>query len=76
MTAAVSARAMTCAPVRVAMSMMASGASSEARARQSPSTMRPSASVLSTSTVLPPRIVTTSLGRCAVALGMFSARPR
>ena len=37
-------------------------------------TRRPSASVLSTSTVLPPRIVMTSDGRCAVPDGMFSAR--
>ena len=34
---------------------------------------RPSASVLSTSTVMPPYWVSTSPGRCAVADGMFSA---
>ena len=37
-------------------------------------TRRPSASVLSTSTVLPPQMVSTSDGRCAVPDGMFSAR--
>ena len=37
-------------------------------------TRRPSASVFSTSTVVPPRMVSTSDGRWAVPDGMFSAR--
>ncbi len=58
------------------MSMMASGLASAANAMPSPRTRRPSASVLSTSTVSPPRWVMTSPGRVAVPLGMFSARHR
>ena len=66
--------AMICAPVRVATSSTQSGSSSMARARASAMTRRPSASVLVTSTVVPSRIVTISLGRWASAVGMFSAR--
>ena len=55
--------AIICAPVSVAMSMIASGWLSLARAMPSAMTIRPSASVLRTSTVVPPYIVTTSLGR-------------
>ncbi len=65
--------ATTIAPVRVATSTIASGFSSEARVIASASTSRPSASVLSTSTVLPLYIVSTSPGRVAVPDGMFSA---
>jgi hypothetical protein len=62
------------APVNVARSTTASGRSSwSAYASASASTSRPSASVLSTSTVRPPYIRSTSPGRYAVALGMFSA---
>ena len=68
--------AITCAPVSVAMSTIASGCFSPARTIPSAMTIRPSASVLMISTVLPPRIVTTSPGRCASELGMFSARQR
>jgi hypothetical protein len=46
--------ATSCAPVSVAMSMTRSGLSSLARASASARISRPSASVLSTSTVLPP----------------------
>ena len=53
--------------------MRTSGCSSLARASASPSTSRPSASVLSTSTRLPPYMVSTSVGRLARADGMFSA---
>src|SRR5665648_1025431 len=56
------------------MSTTASGFSSTAAARPSARTKRPSASVLSTSTVFPPRWVITSDGRCALPDGMFSAR--
>src|SRR5665648_683157 len=55
------------------MSTTASGFSSTAAARPSARTRRPSASVLSTSTVFPPRWVITSDGRCALPDGMFSA---
>ncbi len=48
-------RATIWAPVRVAMSTMASGLDSLARHRPSPSTMRPSASVSLISTVVPSR---------------------
>src|SRR5215211_2379194 len=60
------------APVNVATSTTASGLSSAARASASARMRRPSASVLSTSTVLPFRILRTSPGRMAVPLGMFS----
>ncbi|CAB4590450.1 unannotated protein [freshwater metagenome] len=66
-------RATRAEPVSVATSMMQSGFSSLAATRPSASTTRPSASVLVTSTVLPPRMVITSLGRIAVPDGMFSA---
>src|SRR5262245_1848547 len=66
----------TCAPVSVATSTSTSGESDADRARASASTRRPSASVLSTSTVVPPYMVSTSDGRCAVPLGMFSASGR
>ena len=55
------------------MSSTTSGFSSTAATSASAITSRPSASVLSTSTVVPPRIVSTSEGRCAVPEGMFSA---
>ncbi len=60
------------APVSVARSMIASGLSSDASESASARISRPSASVLSTSTVLPLRIVSTSPGRIALPLGMFS----
>ena len=60
------------APVSVATSTTASGLSSAARASASARMSRPSASVFSTSTVLPFRILSTSPGRIAVPLGMFS----
>ena len=47
--------------------------SSQARTIASARINRPSASVLSTSTVMPPYWVSTSPGRCAVDDGMFSA---
>ena len=74
MTPAVrSPRAISCAPVRVATSMMASGNSWLAATMPSAMTRRPSASVLRTSTVLPPNMVRTSAGRWAAPEGMFSA---
>ena len=66
-------RATTHAPVKVATSTIRSGLSSDARTSASPSTSRPSASVFSTSTVLPPYMVSTSDGREAEPDGMFSA---
>src|ERR1022692_4320410 len=66
-------RATSWAPVRVATSTSRSGESAADLASASASTRRPSASVFSTSTVVPPKIVMTSDGRCAVPLGMFSA---
>ena len=53
--------------------MRMSGESAADAASTSASTRRPSASVLVTSTVVPPNMVSTSEGRCAVPLGMFSA---
>ncbi len=64
---------MSWAPVSVATSMMTSGLSSPARTMASAMISRPSASVFITSTVLPPRMVSTSEGRIACPLGMFSA---
>ena len=63
-----------CAPVSVATSIIASGFSALAATRPSAMTRRPSASVLSTSTVLPPNMVMTSPGRVEPPPGMFSAR--
>ena len=60
-------------PVRVAMSMTTSGSSSTASDSASPSSIRPSASVLAISTVDPLCIVMTSPGRVEVAETMFSA---
>ena len=60
-------------PVSVATSRITSGFCSVARTSASASTRRPSASVLSTSTVLPPYIVSTSPGRVAEPETMFSA---
>ena len=54
------------------MSTIASGFSSLARLSASARMSRPSASVLSTSTVLPLRMRSTSPGRIALPLGMFS----
>ena len=54
------------------MSMIASGCSSTARARPSASTRRPSASVLCTSTVLPPWMCSTSPSFVAEPEGMLS----
>ena len=58
------------------MSITTSGFGSSSPAWTSPSAMtrRPSASVLSTSTVLPPLMRRTSPGRVADPDGMFSAR--
>ena len=64
--------ATTQAPVSVARSITAAGLSSDASESASARMRRPSASVLSTSTVLPLRIRSTSPGRIAVPLGMFS----
>ena len=68
-------RATVAAPVRVARSTTASGAGSISAASDSASasTSRPSASVFSTSTVDPLRMVSTSPGLRARAPGMFSA---
>ena len=60
------------APVSVARSITAAGFSSAASESASARMSRPSASVLSTSTVFPLRIFSTSPGRIAVPLGMFS----
>jgi hypothetical protein len=64
--------ATTHAPVSVARSTIASAFSSTASESASARISRPSASVLSTSTVLPLRIFKTSPGRIAPPLGMFS----
>ena len=66
-------RAMVIAPVSVATSTITSGCSRLAATRPSARTSRPSASVLSTSTVVPSRIRTTSPGRVARPDGMLSA---
>ena len=71
--ATLSPSATTMWPVSVATSMITSGFFSVASTSASPSTSRPSASVLSTSTVVPPYIVSTSPGRIAVPETMFSA---
>ena len=68
-----SPRASTMWPVSVATSRITSGFCSVARTSASARTSRPSASVLSTSTVLPPYIVRTSPGRVAEPETMFSA---
>ena len=68
--------AATTAPVSVARSTMASTFSSTASESPSARTSRPSASVFSTSTVLPLRIVITSPGLSAVPLGMLSVQQR
>ena len=70
--AILSPSAIVTAPVSVARSMIASAPSSLASDSASARIRRPSASVLSTSTVLPLRIVSTSPGRIAAPLGMFS----
>ena len=64
------------APVSVAKSMMASGSSSQASDNASARIRRPSASVLSTSMVLPFRIVRTSPGRVASPPSMLSVMGR
>ena len=64
------------APVSVARSTMASGSSSVASASASASTNRPSASVFSTSTVVPLRMRNTSPTRVASPPGMLSVRGR
>ena len=58
------------------MSTMASTGSSVASTRASAITRRPSASVLITSTVVPPRIVITSPSAIAVPDGMLSVHIR
>ena len=68
-----SPRASTMWPVRVATSRITSGFRSVARTSASARISRPSASVLSTSTVVPPYIVSTSPGRIAEPDTMFSA---
>ena len=60
------------APVSVAVSMITFGFFSARYASASASTSRPSASVFSTSDVVPPRCVSTSPGFVAEPLGMFS----
>ena len=60
-------------PVSVATSRITSGFASVASTSASPSTSRPSASVLRTSTVVPPYIVSTSPGRIDEPDTMFSA---
>ena len=57
----------------MAMSTTTSGSSCTARDSASPSSIRPSASVLAISTVVPPYIVMTSPGRIEVPDTMFSA---
>ena len=64
------------APVSVAMSTMASVGSSVASTSASAMTRRPSASVLITSTVVPPRMVMTSPSFIAVPDGMLSVHIR
>ena len=64
------------APVRVAMSTIASTGSSVARTSASPMTRRPSASVLMISTVLPPRMTMMSPMRRADPDGMLSVHIR
>ena len=64
------------APVSVAMSTIASVGSSVASTSASAITSRPSASVLITSTVVPPRIVITSPSFIAVPDGMLSVHIR
>ena len=66
--------ATTQAPVKVATSTIRSGLTRLAVVIPSARTSRPSASVLRTSTVLPPYMVRTSPGRVALPDGMFSAR--
>ena len=61
------------APVRVATSTITSGLVATARTRASIRTSRPSASVFSTSTVLPLAAVSTSPGRIDDPDSMFSA---
>jgi hypothetical protein len=60
------------APVSVAVSMITCGFFSARYASESANTRRPSASVFSTSDVLPPRCVRMSPGFVAEPLGMFS----
>ena len=60
-------------PVSVATSTITSGFFSVASTSASPRTRRPSASVLRTSTVVPPYMVSTSPGRTAEPDTMFSA---
>ena len=67
-------RAVEIAPVRVATSTITSGCSRLAATRPSASTSRPSASVFSTSTVVPSSMRSTSPGRVARPEGMLSAR--
>ena len=64
------------APVRVAMSTIASGCTSDASTSPSASTRRPSASVLWISTVVPPWIVSTSPSFIAEPDGMLSVHIR
>ncbi len=64
--------ATTQAPVSVAVSTISCGSRSRRKASASARTSRPSASVLSTSEVVPPRCVITSPGFWAEPLGMFS----
>ena len=64
------------APVSVARSTMASGSASAASDRASARIRRPSASVLSTSMVLPLRMVSTSPGRVASPPSMLSVMGR
>ena len=64
------------APVRVARSTIASGRASEASDRASARISRPSASVLTTSMVLPLRIFSTSPGRVASPPSMLSVMGR
>ena len=61
------------APVSVAVSMITLGFFSARKASESARTSRPSASVFRTSDVVPPRCLSTSPGRIADPLGMFSA---
>ena len=71
--ATLSPSATTMWPVSVATSRITSGFTSVARTSASPRISRPSASVLSTSTVVPPYIVSTSPGRTDEPDTMFSA---
>ena len=69
----IAASAAAAEPVSVAISTIARGLLRAAYCTASARTRRPSASVFCTSTVLPPKVRTTSPGRWALPSGIFSA---